>query len=245
MTLAQFNNYLKENITDEMFESLVLDYLKDMYEIRACKIDGFGNKEYTLQDSFVGDEYYLIINLDNAKMSKNYSFDKYMIANKDEATLFLLANHIWGEQPRLIPVNARCLLSFVNKISDNPTAYFGCRYADFAERINNLVKNNYSEREQYIEELYNKCVDKTIALLMQEGYLSSEKDWNRKNHKIKLTGEKGENRACECYVCSGTGCVFFTAKDPYYPLHYYLNNEKDIPLLANQIVQLIKEKRTF
>lgn len=245
MTLAEFNHYLKEIITDAMFESLVLDYIKKQYQICACNIDKLGNKEYTLQDSFVGDEYYLIINPTNAKVYKNLSLDKYMIANKDEATLFLLANHIWNEQPKNIPANARCLLSFVNKISDNPIVQFHYKCMDFAKRIDNVVKNKYNESKRYIENLYDKCVDETIKLLIQENYLLNEKDWNRKNHKIKLTGEKGENRVCECYVNSGMGCVFFTAKDPYYPLHYYLNDENDIPLLSNQIFQLIKEKRTF
>ncbi len=244
MTLIEFNNYLKENVTDEMFESLVLDCLKIHYLIRGCNIDENGNKKYTLQDSFVGDEYFLIINLSKT-IYENYSSDKYIIANKDEETLFCLANHIWGEQPRMIPVNARGLLAFVNKISDNPTAYFKCNYEDFDKKTNDVVKFKFNERKQYIEELYNKCVAETIKRLIQEEYLLSEKDWNRKNNKIKLAGTKGENRVCECYVNAGIGCVFFTVKEPYYPLHYYLIDENDIPILANQIVQLIKEKRAF
>ena len=31
-------------------------------------------------------------------------------------------------------------------------------------------------------ELYNKCVAETIKRLIQEEYLLSEKDWNRKNN---------------------------------------------------------------
>lgn len=244
MTLIEFNNYLKENVTDEMFESLVLDYLKALYLIRGCNIDETGNKKYTLQDSFVGDEYFLIINLSKTKY-ENYSSDKYIIANKDEETLFCLANHIWNEQPRNVPVNARGLLAFVNKIRDNPKAYFNCNYEDFDEKTNDIVRCKFNEHKQYIEELYNKCVAETIKRLIQEEYLLREKDWNRKSNKIKLAGTKGENRVCECYVNTGIGCVFFTVKEPYYPLHYYLTDENDIPLLANQIVQVIKEKRTF
>lgn len=33
MTLIEFNNFLKENVTDEMFESLVLDCLNVRYLI--------------------------------------------------------------------------------------------------------------------------------------------------------------------------------------------------------------------
>lgn len=241
MTLVQFNNYLKENITDEMFESLVLDFLKIRYLIRGCNIDESGNKKYTLQDSFVGDEYFLIINLSKTKY-ENYSPDKYIIANKDEETLFCLANHIWGEQPRKVPLNTRRLLEFVNKIDDNPKAYFKCNYEDFTKKTNDIVQCKYNEHKQYIEELYNKCVDEIIKLLIQEGYLLSKNDWKK---TIRLTGEKGENRICECYISSRIDCVFFTVKEPFYPLHYYLTDENDIPILANQIVQLIKEKRAF
>lgn len=244
MTLTEFNCYLEQNITAEVFESLVLDYLKDEYQILSCNIDEY-NKTYALQDVFVGDQYYLIVNPEKDKLPETFSLDKYMIANKEQATLFLLANHIWGKQPKNVPANARNLLLFVNKLDDNPASVFDCSCVDFAERISELVEKKYSEYKAYIEELYDKCIDETIEMLMQEQYISAAKDWNRKTNKIKLTGINGENRTCECYVNSGIGCVFFTVKDPYYPLHYYLNNEKDIPLLATQIVQAIKEKRTF
>ena len=245
MTLIEFNDYLKENITNEMFESLVLNYLKNRYQIIFCTIDEYGNKKYTLQDSFMGDMYYLIINPLNAKSPDNYALDKHMIANKDETTLFLLANDIWGEHPKNLPANARCLLAYINELNDNPAAFFNCDCIDFAERINGVAYEKFRKYKQYIEDLYEKCVDETIKLLLQEGYLSNEKDWNRKTNRIKLTGTNGENRVCECRVDSRIGCVFFTVRDPYYPLHYHLNDEEDIPLLATQIVQLIKEKREF
>ena len=243
MTLIEFNNFLKENVTDEMFESLVLDCLNVRYLIRGCCIDKNGNKKYTLQDSFVGDEYFLIINLSNATY-ENLSPDKYIIANKDEETLFCLANHIWDEQPRKVPCNARSLLSFVNILSDNPRAYFNCNYQDFTAKTDAVVQCKYNEHKQYIEELYDRCLTETIKRLIKEKYLLCEKDWNRKTNKIKLTGINGENRVCECYV-NAVGCVFFSVKEPYYPLHYYLTDENDIPVFANLIVQVLKEKSTF
>ena len=243
MTLIEFNRYLEENVTDEMFESLILDYLKNEYQILSCNIGT--NKIYTLQDVFVGDQYYLIVNIAKGKLPENISLDKYMVASKDQVTLFLLANHIWGKQPREVPANVRNILPFVNNIDDNPAAFFDCSCVDFTERIGELVEKKFHEYQQNVVKLYDKCVDETIKILIQEQYISAAKDWNKKTHKIKLTGAKGENRICECYVSLGNGCVFFTVKEPYYPLHYYLNDEKDIPLVAAQIVQVIKEKRTF
>lgn len=193
----------------------------------------------------MGDIYYLIINPLNSKSLDNYDLNKHIIAIKDEKTLLLLANHIWGMLPRMIPANLRVLLSFLNKLNAPPANFFNCECVDFTRRIRNIVDDKYTKYKKHIEELYDKCVNETIKQLIQEGYLLDEKDWNRKTNKIKLTGEKGENRTCECYVNSGIGCVFFTVKDPFYPLNYYINNEKDIPLLSAQIVQLIKEKRTF
>lgn len=245
MTLLEFNNYSKENVTNEMFESLVLDYLKNKYRTLLCDIDEFGNKKYTLQDNFMGDTYYLIINPSNTKVIDNYASDKYMIAKKDEATLFLLVNHICGELPRKIPENSRCLLPFVNQLGDNPIAFFRYKCTDFAKKINDLVDEKIRNHKQYIEKLYEKCVKETAKQLVQEGYLLSEKDWSKKNRRIKLTGKNGENRICECQVNFGIGCVFFTTIEPFYPMHYYITDENDIPKLANQIVQIIKERRTF
>ena len=97
----------------------------------------------------------------------------------------------------MIPVNARGLLAFVNKISDNPMAYFKCNYEDFDKKTNDVVQLKFNERKQYIEELYNKCVAETIKRLIQEEYLLSEKDWNRKNNKIKYS-----EHSFGCSFCS-------------------------------------------
>lgn len=245
MDFQEYITYLQNIVTDEMFESLVLDYLKNQYQILFCNMDEFGNKKYTIQDTFMGDTYYVIVNPSDKKALDHYALDKYMIASMDEATLFLLANHIWGQQPKKIPANARCLLPFLNELNDRPSAYFDYTCIDFAERINTIVDNSFEKYKQYVEDLYDKCVAETIKRLIQDEYLSDEKDWNRKTNTIKLTGTNGENRICECYVNAGIGCVFFTVNEPFYPMHYYLTDEKDVPLLADQIVQVLKEKRVF
>ncbi len=240
MNVTEFNNYLKENITDEMFESLVLFYLSRRYRICACHRNKQGNKEYTLQDVFVGDTYFLILNFSGSDISGNYPLDQYMIANKDEATLFFLANRIWEQMPKHLPANARCLLPFLHQIDDNPCCYFHRDCECFDDRIDGLVKDKFKKYRKYIEQLYKQCVDETGKLLVQEGYLLREKDWNGKK-KFKLTGEKGENRVCEISIDAGIGCVCFQINKPFCLIHYYLIDEQDIPLLAEQILRVIKD----
>ena len=243
MTIKRFDQYLNENITDEMFEALVLDYLKEHFTILACNIDNQKNKCYTLQDNFVGDAYSLIISTTNTTAYNNLPEDKYMIANKNKHTLKLLVAHACRELPlKKTPYNVRNLLI---AIKENYSDFLFSEGPSFAEKINNIVERKYKAYEKYIADLYDAVIKETIKLLIFEVYLANEKDWNTRTGKIKLTGVKGENRICECRISLGIGCVYFTVKDPFYPLHYYIKNENDIVILANEIVNLIKEKRLF
>lgn len=245
MTINEFTAYLKNTVTDEMFEALVLDCIKYQHQILFCHIGADGNKIYSLQDTSFGNEYYLIIDTSQSVDRDAYDVDKYMIASKDEETLFLLANNIWGEQPRNTPANARCLLPFLNQLDSCPIEFFNHTCVDFSEHIDEKVQNEHDEYKRYMEGLYDKCVDAATKTLIQEEYLLSKEDWNRKTKKIKLTGAKGENRVCECYLHAVNGCVFFTVKSPFNMLHYHLTDETDIPLLADRIVEMIKSKKPF
>ena len=91
MTLKEFNTFLEEGTTNETFESLVLYHIQDdNYMITGCNTNSQGNKIYTIQDSRVGNEYYLILDFLNKVKETDYPQDKYMIAKKELKTIYFL-----------------------------------------------------------------------------------------------------------------------------------------------------------
>ena len=87
MTLKEFNIFLKEGTTYEMFKALVLYHIQDNYMITGCNTNSQGDKIYTIQDSWVGNEYYLILDFSNKIKDADYPQEKYMIAKKELKTI--------------------------------------------------------------------------------------------------------------------------------------------------------------
>lgn len=235
--MEQFNSYLKENVSDEMFEALALDYIKHSYQILSCDIND-GIKKYTLQDIKMGMEFFLLIDNESKIDKTQYSADKYMIATKDTETLFLLANRIWGQRPKYVPIYARRLLPFLEQLNDKPAYYFDHRCISFSEHIDGIVEAHHKEYKKQMTELYEKLVDYAVKALLKIGYLLSENDWNRKTGNIKLMNAKGKLRYCHCHLMDGY--VYFSVKSPCKNFLCYPNDEKDITIITDKIIDLIK-----
>lgn len=235
---------LKEEVTDDMFEALVMN---DVFCSRLCGIvsceTNFDNlKIYTLHEQSIGKEIYLVINPSCKNLDKNlFPDDKYMIANKDEDTLFYLANQLNGRPHKNFPVNLCWLIPILEDFEeDRQTAEKYIRYR-FTDKIEKDVRQEYKVLGRKQEKLFDKAIDCAVSRLIEEKYLLSEKNWNKKTGRIKLTGEKGENRTCRCNfvpLCY----VDFSVKKQHKIFNMIFNNEKDIPKFVENVMKVIKDK---
>ena len=110
------------------------------------------------------------------------------------------------------------------------------------------IKDNYmitecnEQFESANERLYYKFTDKMIDRLLENKYIIETKDWNRKTGKIKLSGSSGKDRICKSHFHSGVGYVTFNIDKPYDHILQYLAEEKDIDVLVEKILKMLKNK---
>lgn len=236
---------LKEKVTDDMFETLVMNkfFYTRSFKVLNCEVAFDNLKIYKLQEWITGEEYYLIINPSCKECNKNlFPDDKYMIANKDEDTLFYLANELNGASHKDFPMELRWLIPVLDNFEeDKSTARQHIHYR-FTDKIEKNVTQEYRAYAEKQKKLFDKAMDCAIAKLLEEKYIVNKEDWNKKTGKIKLTGEKGENRICRwgfvppCYVA-------FTVKEPSNIFNMIFNDENDIPEYVEKVIEIIKSKK--
>jgi hypothetical protein len=243
MTLKEFNTFLEEGTTNEMFESLVLYHIQDdNYMIKGCNTNSQGDKIYAIQDSWVGNEYYLILDFLNKVKETDYPQDKYMIAKKDLKTIYFLVNRLAIYSDKNIPANCRCISYIVKQAGLGNSKFLDSKGNDFTKHIDNIVAEQYKQFKSANERLYYKFTDKMIDRLLEDKYISEAKDWNRKTGKIKLSGSSGKDRICKSHFHSGVGYVTFNIDKPYDHILEYLTEEKDIDVLVEKILKMLKNK---
>lgn len=237
MTLKEFNTFLEKGITNETFESLVLYHIQDNYMTTGCNTNSQGNKIYTIQDSWVGNEYYLILYFLDEIKDTDYPQDKYMIAKKELKTIYFLVNllAIYGDER--IPANCRVISHVVKQGHLENSKFLDSKGDDFTKHIDNIVAERNEQFKASNERLYYKFTDKMIDRLLENEYINEAKDCNRKNGKIKLSGPSGNERICKSYFHSGVGYVFFNIEKPYDHILQYLTEEKDIDVLVEKNIK--------
>ena len=144
---------LKEKVTDDMFEALVMNkiFYSLVFKVLACDTSFDNLKIYTIQEHRTGKEFYVVINHTCKKLDKNlFPDDKYMIANKDEDTLFYLANELNGRPHKNFPVNLRWLIPILEDFEEDFEDDFEDESAD-AEEIKEQIKAQ--AQAQIIEQL--------------------------------------------------------------------------------------------
>ena len=242
MTLKEFNTFLEEGTTNETFESLVLYHIKDNYMIIGCNTNSQGNKIYTIQDSWVGNEYYLILDFLNKVKETDYPQDKYMIAKKELKTIYFLVNRLATHRDEKIPANCRGISHILKQGHMENSKFLDSKGNDFTKHIDNIVAERYESFKSVNERLYNKFIDKMIDRLLENKYITETKDWNRKTGKIKLSGSSGKDRICKSHFHSGVGYVTFNIDKPFNHILQYLTEEKDIDVLVEKILKMLKNK---
>lgn len=236
---------LKEKVTDDMFETLVMNkfFYTRSFKVLNCEVTFDNLKIYKLQEWITSEEYYLIINPSCKECNKNlFPDDKYMIANKDEDTLFYLVNELNGASHKDFPMELRWLIPVLDDFEeDKSTARQHIHYR-FTDKIEKNVTQEHRAYAEKQKKLFDKAMDCAIAKLLEEKYIVNKEDWNKKTGKIKLTGEKGENRICRwgfvppCYVA-------FTVKEPSNIFNMIFNDENDIPEYVEKVIEIIKSKK--
>lgn len=151
---------LKEKVSDDMFESLALNLIFNMrnFKIVLCDVTYEDLKIYTLQDWRMGKEYYLVIN-PTCKMLNTSLFpdDKYMIANKDEGTLFYLVNELNGAPHKEYPDNLRWLIPVLTDYEeDKLTAIMNHSIYRFTKKVSDSLECDYKDYQNEYKELYSK-----------------------------------------------------------------------------------------
>lgn len=241
MTLKEFNTSLEEGTTNETFESLVLYHIQDdNYMITGCNTNSQGNKIYTIQDSCVGNEYYLILDFANKIKETDYPQDKYMIAKKELKTIYFLVNRLAIHRDEKIPVNCKDISHVLKQVHMENSKFLDSKGNDFTKHIDNIVAERYEQFTSANEHLYYKFTDKMIERLLENKYILEANDWNRKTGKIKLSGPNGNDRICKSHFHSGVGYVFFNVEKPYEHILQYLTEEKDVDLLVEKILKMLK-----
>ncbi len=245
MNHGELIKILKEEVTDDMFEALVMNnvFCSRLCKIVSCDTNFDSLKIYTIQEHRMGKEFYVVINHTCKKLDKNlFPDDKYMIANKDEDTLFYVANELNGRPHKNFPINLCWLIPILEDFEeDKSTARQHIHYR-FTDKIEKNVTQEYRAYAEKQKKLFDKAMDCAIAKLLEEKYIVSKEDWNKKTGKIKLTGEKGENRICRwefvppCYVA-------FTVKEPSNIFNMIFNDENDIPEYVEKVIEIIKSKK--
>ena len=245
MTLKEFNTFLEEGTTNETFESLVLYHIQDdNYMITGCNTNSQGDKIYTIQDLCVGNEYYLILDFSNKTKDTDYPQDKYMIAKKELKTIYFLVNRLAIHRDEKIPANCRGILHFLKQSGMGNSKFLKNKGNDFTKHIDNIVAEQTEQFQLSMDGLYYKFIDKMIKQLIETGYILEAKDWNRKTGKIKLSGPNGNDRICKSHFHSGVGYVFFNVEKPYDHILQYLTEEKDIDVLVEKILKMLKRNYT-
>lgn len=239
---------LKEKVTDDMFETLVMNkfFYTRSFKVLNCEVVFDNLKIYKLQEWITGEEYYLIINPSCKECNKNlFPDDKYMVANKDEDTLFYLANELNGASHKDFPMEVRWLIPVLEDFEENRCqAVSNHNYFKFDRKVEEIVIKSRRENTKRLEGLFDKAIDYAIEKLKDEKYITNKEDWNKKTGKIKLTGEKGKNRTCYC-AFNSTVYLNFVVKEPYDMFQMHLNSENDIPIFAEKVIEIIKSQKNF
>lgn len=236
---------LKEHVTDDMFESLVLNMIFNMrnFKIVLCDVTCEESKIYTLQDCRMGKEYYLVINPTCKMLNKNlFPDDKYMIANKDEDTLFYLVNELNGAPHKEYPDNLRWLIPVLRDFKeDKLTAIMNHSIYRFTKNVSDSLDSDYKDYQKKYKELYNKAIDCMLSRLVKEKYLKSKSKWDDKKNRVKLTGEKGKGRVC-CFELYATSYIRFSIKEPFNLFVFHLNDESEIEMFVDKVIEMIESK---
>lgn len=239
---------LKEKVSDDMFESLALNLIFNMrnFKIVLCDVTYEDLKIYTLQDWRMGKEYYLVIN-PTCKMLNTSLFpdDKYMIANKDEGTLFYLVNELNGAPHKEYPDNLRWLIPVLTDYEeDKLTAIMNHSIYRFTKKVSDSLECDYKDYQNEYKELYGKAIDCMLSRLVKEKYLKNESEWDKKKNRVKLTGKLGQDRICYCELHSTTH-IRFSVEKPFNLFEVHLNDESEIKLFVDKVIEMIKSKVDF
>jgi hypothetical protein len=212
--------------------------------ITGCNTNSQGDKIYTIQDSWVGNEYYLILDFLNEIKDADYPQDKYIIAKKELKTIYFLVNRLAIYSDKKIPANCRGISHILKQGHMENSKFLDSKGNDFTKHIDNIVAERYEQFESANERLYYKFTDKMIDRLLENKYITETKNWNRKTGKIKLSGPNGNERICKSHFHSGVGYVFFNVEKPYDHILHYLTEEKDIDVLVEKILKMLKSNYT-
>lgn len=241
---------IKEKVTDDMFETLVLDmifdYIFDDYDVKVlgCNTTFDNIKIYTFKIKLMSKEVYLVINPDCKTLDENlFPDDKYMIANKDLATLASLLNYINHCSYDDVPDNIKWLIPVLADFNKEEFAKFAGVYCYSAMKnfykFYDVLSEVYSEYYEKVKKLFYKAEDYTIEKLIEEKYMNSKKDWNKTTGEIKLTGDKGENITCYCSLPMEDYVNFVVCK-PCNLFQVFLTPKSNIERFAKEIIAIIR-----
>lgn len=239
---------LKEKVTDDMFEALVLNMIFNMnkFKIVFCDISYEELKIYTLQHWPTGKEIHLIINPTCKVLNETiFPNDKYMIANKDEDTLFYLVNELNGAHSKEYPDTLHWLIPVLAEFEEDRLTAMDHIIYRFTKKTDNILNRYYKEYQHKFKESYNKAIDCMLSRLVKEEYLNNESEWDKKKNKVRLTGKKGKNRVCYCQPNSNCSILFFV-EEPFELFDFYINNEHDdYELFADKIIKTLEKQNSF
>ena len=165
-----------------------------------------------------------------------------MIAKKELKTIYFLVNRLAIYSDKKIPANCRGISHVVKQEDLANSKFLDSKGNNFTKHIDNIVAEQYEQFKSANERLYYKFTDKMIDKLLESKYINEEKDWNRKTGKIKLLGPNGNDRICKSHFHFGVGYVFFNVEKPFNHILQYLTEEKDIDVLVEKILKMLKNK---
>lgn len=200
MTLGEFHRTLKEMITNEEFEALMLNVWaygpREKYRILGCDIRPYG-KVYRMQAERVGDIYPLVFPAAGAILPDDPALERCIVAEKNEETLFTLADHLWcmGQMGAgAVPYNCRRLWHFLSALDRRPETFFWYRCADLTGKADKMVSDRVTEEFHRGWELLRRCFDRAAGILLDEGFLTSKNDWGMQDFLIALSGKNAKAR---------------------------------------------------
>ena len=203
MTLGEFHKILKETITNEMFEALMLNVWVsgpwENYRVMGCDIQPYG-KIYRLQDNRAGDAYRLVFPTAGAALPDAPALEQCIVAEKNEVTLFTLADHLWrvGQMGAgMVPYNCRQLWHFLSALDRRPETFFWHRCANLTGKADKMVSNRVTEELHRGWELLRQCFDRAAGILLDKEFLTSKNDWDTRDYLIDLSGKKAKARMVE------------------------------------------------
>ncbi len=192
MTREEFITYLHAEVTDEMFEAMVLSYIRDYWDIERCDVLTDDLKIYLLHDSLGCEDLSVVINAHNIALdAKDFPEDRFMIASKTDANLYNLAVHLQSLSKWQASCCLRSLHAFLRscKEFDEEPEVWCLQEPDFTSKYSDYLDQKESDREQADKIFYKACADTVMKELQTLDHSWKMKNWNETRSLLEITGK--------------------------------------------------------